>query len=404
MTFGFDYHLYNSSYHTQKSAIYSYKANSYLSNCGHNIVQIAFNPRFIGLATCALFLVAASFIPFLYTPMASYFASHTVALISGDPALIFTGAVLSSGQYYSLLDKTKVFGATLLLLDEGQHGVNIAKCFVDNIKNICAYTSYKILSWNEYFKSFFSDFFHIDKGNDETLEALPQKVPAYKDLAEAISIHQQYIVLYCKNLANVMNVSSKAVAWEGGKLLGINALMSSVLLIASAMQPYCITGLFATYYMSDILGKPVGQQPDVLLYKRGLIDEVFGTKVSDPIGIIGFLASVSPFLSSDYVQKYCNGDVFSIKSLNYHLAQYASKEIYDEFIDKLGTGVIESLKYCVLITYHYAALCQAKWQQSYEQPKATIDTQSQEELACASETADSDISVALSGEIETSDS
>lgn len=395
MTFGFDYHLYNSSYHKQKSAIYSYKANTYLNDCGHNILQIAMDPRLAGLGICALLVgTVAIFIPVSYIPIVSYLASHTLALISRDPALIFIGAIFTSGSSYSLLDKAIILGITLMLLDEGQHGLKIAKCVVDNIKNIAVYAGYQFLSWGEYFKSFFSDFFKINKENDETLDKIPQeKVITSKDLAESISLHQQYINLYSKNLSSVMSTSSKAIALEGGKLLGITLIMNSVLSLGGLMQPMIIDKSQINYIQTYVVDRAVHKCDDWVA-KNGIIGGVMPSSLSNTIKIAGLLASVSPFCSSDYVQKYCNGDVFSIKSANYHLAQYASKETYNKFIEELGTGVILSLKYGVLITYHYMALCKEELQQSYAQSKAKIvleDNKIQKELVEEPTASESDI-------------
>lgn len=395
MKSGVDYHLYNSSYHKQKSAIYSYKANSYLNDCGHNIAKIAFNTRFIGLATCAFLLVAASFIPVLHTPTVSYLANHTIALISQDPAFIFTGAIFSSGHSYSILDKLRVFGTTLMLLDRCQHGFKIAKCFLDNTKNLAVYTGYQCLSWGEYFKSVLSDFFNIQKENDEILDKIPQeKVIVSKDLAKTIAMHQQYIDVYSEALRSTTKDLSKDIALEGAKLLGIASIMSSVLFLGNGIQPFAINGLTASCLESYRLKKPFGMPSDTVLSKKGIIGRVISSPLSNTIKIIGLVGSVSPLFSSDYVQRYCNGNVFSIKSANYHLAQYASREIYNKFINALGTAVILSSSFSALIAYHSMALYKAKWQQAHEQSKAKIvleDTKVQKELVEEPTASESDI-------------
>jgi len=359
MKYGVDYRLYNSSYHKQKSAIYSYKANSYLNDCGHNIAQIAFNPRFVGLATCALLIMAAvSTIPVAYINIVTHCVAHTLALISQDFALIFTGAIFSSEQSYSVLDKARVFGTTLMLLDRYQHGFKIAKCFVDNTKNLVVYAGYQCLSWGEYFKSVISDFFNIQKENDEILDKIPQKkVIESKDLVEIISMHQKYVDFYSTKLRSLTKVLSKDIALEGVKLLGINSIMSSVWAIAENLLPF---------------------------------RNVIPSELSSIIKIAGLVGSVSPLFSSDYVQKYCNGNVFSIKAANYHLAQYASKGIYNKFIDALGTAVILSSSLSALIAYHSMALYKAKWQQAHEQSKAK-DTKIQKKIVEEPTASESDI-------------
>ncbi len=346
MTSGLNYNLYNSLYHTKKSALYSYKANNYLDNCADNIKKIILAPRFVGLATCALVLVAASFFPFLHSSILGYVTTNTIALISGDPAFIVTGALFSSEHCYSLLDKAKVFGLTIILMDDGLWGMKIAKCFVKNTKNLCAYTGYQFLSWGEYFKSVLSDFFKVDKENDEILDIIPEKkifIP--KNAVEKILIHQQHVDFHHAELFDAISSSSKNIALEGGKLLGVTALMSAILYGARSMIP---------------LHQAMGY---------GSFDKI--------CYFIALLASVAPLGSSDYVEKHCNGNVFSLKSINYHLLRYANEEIYDEFINQLGTGVILLLGHSWRIAYHSAARDKAKRDQLCEQfDKSNLDDSS----------------------------
>jgi hypothetical protein len=404
MTFGLNYNLYNPSYHTKKSNLYFYKANNYLNNCANNIKEIVLAPRFIGLATCTLLLVVASFLPFLHSPILGHFTANTIALISGDPAFIFTGAIFSSGQYYSLLDKAKIFGTTIMLMDNSHWGMKIAKCFVENIKNVCAYTSYQFLSWGEYFKSVLSDFFKIDKENDEILDVIQEeKIFIPQNTAEKIFMHQQHVDFHYAQLVNSISSSSKNIAVEGSKLVGMTALMSSILCVVQAAMPLFTNGkelnLIRTHYLNV---------PQIHCEKHEVkFPALLPWLNSYPFKIIGLLASVSPLFSSDYVQRYCNGDVFSLKSVNYHLFQYANKEIYNKFIEQLGTGVILLLGHSGLIAYHSAALYKAKLDQSYEQSeKSNLDDSSaQKNLDDVSEvvlvdTYDNDVCVTCGGTTE----
>jgi hypothetical protein len=408
MTFGLNYNLYNPSYHTKKSNLYSYKANNYLNNCANNIKEIVLAPRFIGLATCTLLLVVASFLPFLHSPILGYFTTNTIALISGDPAFVFTGVIFSSGQYYSLLDKAKIFGTTIMLMDNSHWGMKIAKCFVENVKNVCAYTSYQFLSWEEYFKSLLSDFFKIDKENDEILDVIPEeKIFIPHNAAEKILMHQQHVDFHHAQLVDAISSSSKNIALEGGKLVGITALMSSILVAANAIKPFVISKILVRNYQSRILDEAVTYNGSgVPTRSHEIINKAIGFRLVDTIGypfkIIGLLASISPFFSSNYVQKYCNGDVFSIKSINYHLLRYANKEIYDEFINQLGTGVILSLSHSALMAYHTAVLYKAKWNQAYEKSaKSNLDdSTTQENLVDVSEVAFGDADAYCSDEYD----
>ncbi|MCB0745230.1 MAG: hypothetical protein KDC67_15080, partial [Ignavibacteriae bacterium] len=183
--------LYDSSFHKQKSAIYAYKASTYLNNFVNNITQIIFTPRFIGLTSCALIFVAASFIPFLHTPILGYLASYTLTLINNDPAFMCIGALFNANQTYSVLDKAKFLCTTIMLMDNGLWGINIAKSFVKNIVNGCAYTSYQLLSWSEYFKALVSDFCHINKENNDILDIIPEKLLIKTDRTDQVIMHQQ---------------------------------------------------------------------------------------------------------------------------------------------------------------------------------------------------------------------
>ena len=362
MTSGLNYNLYNSLYHKRKSALYSYQANNYLDNCADNIKKIILAPRFVGLATCVLFLVAASSLPFLHHPILSYFITNTIALISADPAFIVTGALFRAGQHYSLLDKARVFGLTIMLMDDRVWGMKIAKCFVKNIKNLCAYTGYQFLSCSEYFKSLLSDFFKVEKENDEILDVIPEKeifIP--KNTAEKISMHQQHIDFYHAQLVDAISSSSKNIAVEGSKLLGITALMTLVLCAASGTH-FVISNTVLRYHQTHVQDVPATLKgpAGIATKSNKIIDQAIGFKLCDVMQVIGFIASFYPLFSSEYIKTHCNGDVFSLKSINYHLLRYANEEIYDEFINQLGTGVILLLGHSWRIAYHAAARDKAK--------------------------------------------
>lgn len=358
MTFGFNYNLYNASHHTQKSAIYSYKANTYLNSCVHNIAQIAFNPRFIGLATCGLLLIAASFIPFFHIPVLSYVASHTLALISGDPAFIFTGVIFSSENYYSVFDKAKVFGATLMLVDNGIYGRKIAKCFVSNIQNICTYAAYKCLSWGEYFKSCLSDFLQIDKKSEGILDNIPVEKIVTSDFVQKISMHQKHVDFYRDTLKQEVKSSGKNITLEGGKLLGFTAVMSTILL--GSGTPLVVITIPTKLLFYNLPSSAIVHNADCDLSVAKFQIKTHSVFTAYPFKIIGLLASIAPLFSdNDDIKKYYGSDVFSMKSVNYHLAKYATKEIYNEFIKELGSGVISLLQYSALIAYRSVALYKA---------------------------------------------